>query len=63
MLEKDIRLLNKAIRMGESGRTDYTDEELRYMKKKRARLKEWKRSATISQRNGFGQYVNETDDD
>ena len=63
MLEKDIRLLNKAIRKGENGEVAYSDSELHYMKKKRRRLQEWKRSAQISQNNGFGQYVNEQNDD
>ena len=63
MLKKDIRLLNKAIRRGENGEVGYSDSELHYMKKKRRALQEWKRSATISQNNGFGQYVNEQNDD
>ena len=63
MLEKDIRLLNKAIRKGENGEVAYSDSELHYMKKKRRKLKEWKRSAQISQNNGFGQYLNEQNDD
>jgi uncharacterized protein YdcH (DUF465 family) len=63
MLEKDIRLLNKVIRKGENGEVSYSDSELHYMKKKRRRLQEWKRSAQISQNNGFGQYVNEQNDD
>ena len=58
MLDKDIRLLNKVIRKGENGEVSYTNEELHYMKKKRRKLKEWKRSAQISQNNGFGQYIN-----
>ncbi len=57
MLEKDIRLLNKTIRKGENGEVPYTDEELRYLKKKRNQLRNWKQSAKTSQNNGFGQYV------
>lgn len=57
MLEKDIRLLNKTIRKGENGEVAYTDEELRYLKKKRNQLRNWKQSAKTSQNNGFGQYV------
>ena len=57
MLERDIRLLNKVIRKGENGEVAYTDEELRKLKTKRRQLKDWKRSAQISQNNGFGQYV------
>lgn len=64
MLDKDIRLLNKVIRKGENGEVSYSNEELHYMKKKRRKLKEWKRSAQISQNNGFGQYIgNEQNDD
>ena len=63
MLDKDIRLLNKVIRRGENGEVAYSDSELHYMKKKRRKLKEWKRSAQISQNNGFGQYIDEHNDD
>ena len=63
MLEKDIRLLNKVIRKGENGEVSYSNEELHYMKKKRRKLKEWKRSAQISQNNGFGQYINNEQND
>ena len=65
MLEKDIRLLNKVIRKGENGEVEYTDDELKLLKKKRRQLKYWKRSAQISQNNGFGQYINneQNDDD
>jgi uncharacterized protein YdcH (DUF465 family) len=63
MLEKDIRLLNKAIRKGENGEVAYSDSELHYMKKKRRKLQEWKRSAILSQNHGFGQYINEQNDD
>ena len=63
MLEKDIRLLNKVIRKGERGEVSYTDEELRKLRSKRRQLKDWKRSAQISQNNGFGQYINEQNDD
>ena len=59
MLEKDIRLLNKVIRKGESGEVQYSDEELRRLKKKRNQLRDWKQFAKISQNNGFGQYVND----
>ncbi len=58
MLEKDIRLLNKVIRKGENGEVAYSDDELKMLKKKRRQLKNWKRSAQISQNNGFGQYIN-----
>lgn len=57
MLERDIRLLNKVIRKGENGEVQYSDDELRKLKTKRRQLKDWKRSAQISQNNGFGQYV------
>lgn len=65
MLEKDIRLLNKVIKKGEDGQVAYSDEELILLKKKRSQLKNWKRSAQISQNNGFGQYINndQNDDD
>jgi len=65
MLEKDIRLLNKVIRKGENGQVAYSDDELITLKKKRSQLKNWKRSAQISQNNGFGQYINndQNDDD
>ena len=63
MLDKDIRLLNKVIRKGENGEVSYSNEELHYMKKKRRKLKEWKRSAQISQNNGFGQYINNEQND
>ena len=59
MLEKDIRLLNKVIRKGERGEVQYSDEELRRLKKKRTQLRDWKQSAKISQNNGFGQYVDD----
>ena len=55
--------MNKAIRKGENGEVAYSDSELHYMKKKRRKLKEWKRSAILSQNNGFGQYINEQNDD
>jgi uncharacterized protein YdcH (DUF465 family) len=57
MLEKEIRLLNKVIKKGENGETNYSSEELIRLKSKRTQLKNWKRSAQISQNNGFGQYV------
>jgi uncharacterized protein YdcH (DUF465 family) len=63
MLEKDIRLLNKVIKKGESGEVRYSDDELIKLKTKRSQLKNWKRSAQISQNNGFGQYLNEQNDD
>ncbi|AIX24389.1 hypothetical protein AAJ62_gp045 [Synechococcus phage ACG-2014g] len=56
-LNKDIRLLNKVIKKGENGETNYSSEELIRLKSKRTQLKNWKRSAQISQNNGFGQYV------
>jgi len=61
MLEKDIRLLNKVIRKGENGQVAYSDEELHKLRSKRRQLKDWKRSAQISQNNGFGQYINNND--
>jgi|TARA_R100000005_G_C4832124_1_gene107947 hypothetical protein len=57
MLDKDIRLLNKVIKKGERGEVAYSDEELHKLRTKRRQLKDWKRSAQISQNNGFGQYV------
>ena len=63
MLEKDIRLLNKVIRKGENGEVAYSDDELKMLKKKRRQLKNWKRSAQISQNNGFGQYINNEQND
>jgi len=63
MLEKDIRLLNKVIRKGENGQVAYSDDELKLLKKKRRQLKDWKRSAQISQNNGFGQYINDDQND
>ncbi|QIN97188.1 hypothetical protein [Synechococcus phage S-H25] len=63
MLEKDIRLLNKVIRKGENGQVAYSDDELKLLKKKRRQLKDWKRSAQISQNNGFGQYINYDEND
>ncbi len=63
MLEKDIRLLNKVIRKGENGQVAYSDDELKMLKKKRRQLKDWKRSAQISQNNGFGQYINNEQND
>ena len=56
MFNKDIRLLNKVIRLGESGKVQYTDEELIKLKKKRSQLRDWKQSAKISQSNGFVHY-------
>lgn len=49
--------MNKVIKKGENGETNYSSEELIRLKAKRAQLKNWKRSAQISQNNGFGQYV------
>tara|TARA_B100000683_G_scaffold266740_1_gene299456 strand:- start:348 stop:518 length:171 start_codon:yes stop_codon:yes gene_type:complete len=54
MFDKDIRLLNKVIRLGESGKVQYTDKELIKLKKKRSQLRDWKQSAKISQSRGFG---------
>jgi len=61
MLKKDIRLLNKVIKKGENGQVAYSDDELKLLKKKRRQLKDWKRLAQISQNNGFGQYINNDD--
>ena len=55
--------MNKVIKKGESGEVRYSDDELIKLKTKRSQLKNWKRSAQISQNNGFGQYVNEQNDD
>jgi len=63
MLEKDIRLLNKVIKKGENGQVAYSDDELILLKKKRRQLKDWKRLAQISQNNGFGQYINDDQND
>ena len=63
MLEKDIRLLNQVIKKGENGQVAYSDDELKLLKKKRRQLKDWKRSAQISQNNGFGQYINDDQND
>lgn len=63
MLEKDIRLLNQVIKKGENGQVAYSDDELKLLKKKRRQLKDWKRSAQISQNNGFGQYINYDEND
>lgn len=49
--------MNKVIKKGENGETNYSSEELIRLKSKRTQLKNWKRSAQISQNNGFGQYV------
>ena len=54
MLKKDIRLLNQVIKKGENGQVAYSDDELILLKKKRRQLKDGKRSAQISQNNGFG---------
>jgi len=61
MLKKDIRLLNKVIKKGENGQVAYSDDELKLLKKKRRQLKDWKRLAQIAQNNGFGQYINNDD--
>ena len=63
MLKKDIRLLNQVIKKGENGQVAYSDDELILLKKKRRQLKDWKRSAQISQNNGFGQYINDDQND
>jgi len=63
MLKKDIRLLNQVIKKGENGQVAYSDDELILLKKKRRQLKDWKRSAQISQNNGFGQYINYDEND
>ena len=61
MFNKDIRLLNKVIRLGESGKVQYTDAELIRLKKKRSQLRDWKQSARISHSNGFGHYEQKID--
>ena len=57
MLESEIRFLKKAIKKGYDDPFLYTDEELRKLKTKLNQLRDWRRSAQISQNNGFGQYV------
>lgn len=57
MLEKEINLLKKVLKKSEENPLLYNDEELVRIKTKLRQLKDWKRSAQISQNNGFGQYV------
>jgi|TARA_A100001201_G_scaffold122397_1_gene106201 hypothetical protein len=56
-MQQDINLLKHAIKKGEEDPFLYTNEEIHRLKKKLRQLKNWKRSAQISQNNGFGQYV------
>lgn len=57
MLEKEINLLKKVLKKSEQNPFLYNDEELVRIKNKLRQLKNWKRSAQVSQNNGFGQYV------
>lgn len=57
MLNKEINLLKKVLKKSEDNPFLYNDEELHRIKTKLRQLKNWKRSAQISQNNGFGQYV------
>tara|TARA_B100002019_G_scaffold246597_1_gene224545 strand:+ start:2066 stop:2239 length:174 start_codon:yes stop_codon:yes gene_type:complete len=56
-MQKDINLLKHAIKAGNEDPFLYTEEEMHRLKKKLRQLNNWKRSAQISQNNGFGQYV------
>lgn len=56
-MDNEIRLLKHALKKGEDDPFLYTNEEVHRLKKKLRQLKNWKRSAQISQNNGFGQYV------
>jgi len=56
-MQKDINLLKNAIKAGYEDPFLYTNEEMHRLKKKLRQLNNWKRSAQISQNNGFGQYV------
>ncbi len=56
-MQKDINLLKRAIKKGQEDPFLYTDDELHRLKKKLRQLNDWKRSAIITQNNGFGQYV------
>jgi|TARA_R100000005_G_C4891137_1_gene137925 hypothetical protein len=56
-MDNEIRLLKHALKKGEDDPFMYTNEEVHRLKKKLRQLKNWKRSAQISQNNGFGQYV------
>lgn len=57
MLQRDINTLKKVLKKSEENPFLYSDEELKKIKVKLRQLKDWKRSAQISQNNGFGQYV------
>ena len=63
MLEKEINLLKKVLKKSEENPFLYNDEELVRIKTKLRQLKDWKRSAQISQNNGFGQYINDDQND
>ena len=56
-MDNEIRLLKHALKKGEDDPFMYTNEEVHRLKKKLRQLKNWKRSAQISQNNGFGHYV------
>ena len=56
-MDNEIRLLKHALKKGEDDPFMYTNEEVHRLKKKLRQLKNWKRSAQISQNNGFGQYL------
>ena len=62
MLQKEINLLKKVLKKSEQNPFLYNDEELVRIKNKLRQLKNWRRSAQISQNNGFGQYINNNDD-
>ncbi|ADO98016.1 hypothetical protein SSSM5_054 [Synechococcus phage S-SSM5] len=54
MMQKEIRLLKHAIKKGEEDPFLYTNEEMHKLKKKLRTIREWKRSAIIAQKGGFG---------
>tara|TARA_R100000005_G_C4954269_1_gene173464 strand:- start:295 stop:468 length:174 start_codon:yes stop_codon:yes gene_type:complete len=56
-MQKEIKLLKHAIKKGEQDPFLYTNEEMHRLKTKLRQLRNWKRSATVAQNNGFGQYV------
>ena len=62
MLKKETNLLKKVLKKSEQNPFLYNDEELVRIKNKLRQLKNWRRSAQISQNNGFGQYINNNDD-
>lgn len=56
-MDTEIKLVKHALKKGEDDPFLYTDDELHRLRKKLRQLRNWKRSAQISQNNGFGQYV------